>query len=148
MTDVEPLFVDTNILIYANVKESPFHAQAQQCLQTAHQQGRAIWINRQIIREYLVTMTRPQAFPSVNKATALQQVAFFTDAFHIADETAEVTRHLQELIERHKVGGKQIHDTNIVATMLTYGITNLMTHNVNDFLRFSDDITLEKIITD
>lgn len=42
MTDVEALFIDTNILVYANVAESPWHAQALQAIQTAHQAGRSL----------------------------------------------------------------------------------------------------------
>ena len=32
--------------------------------------------------------------------------------------------------------GKQVHDTRIVAVMLTYNVTHLLTFNVPDFLRF------------
>ena len=61
-TDVKPLFVDTNVLIYANVRETPLHERALGAIQTAKKQGRQIWISTQVIREYLVTLTRPQAF--------------------------------------------------------------------------------------
>jgi predicted nucleic acid-binding protein len=39
-------------------------------------------------------------------------------------------------------GGKQVHDANIVATMLVYGIPKLLTHNTTDFARFSELITV------
>ncbi|MEH2170887.1 MAG: hypothetical protein V7K41_30400 [Nostoc sp.] len=39
-------------------------------------------------------------------------------------------------------GGKQVHDANIVATMLVYGIPQLLTHNTSDFARFSGLITV------
>ena len=55
-----PLFIDTNILVYANVVETPFHEQALAAINAAHEAGRTIWISRQVIREYLVTLTRPQ----------------------------------------------------------------------------------------
>ncbi len=35
MTDAEPLFVDTNALVYANIAESPFHKQALMAIQAA-----------------------------------------------------------------------------------------------------------------
>lgn len=59
MTDAEPLFIDTNILVYANVTESPYHAPALHAIQTAYQAGRPLWISRQVLREYLATLTRP-----------------------------------------------------------------------------------------
>ncbi|MCP3668305.1 MAG: PIN domain-containing protein [Gammaproteobacteria bacterium] len=75
------LFVDTNILIYANVIETPFHGQALTAVQAAYESGRPLWISRQIIREYLVTMTRPQAFENLPKAKVLEQVEQFTERF-------------------------------------------------------------------
>jgi predicted nucleic acid-binding protein len=32
--------------------------------------------------------------------------------------------------------GKQIHDANIVATMLAHGILTLLTDNIGDFVRW------------
>jgi hypothetical protein len=40
------------------------------------------------------------------------------------------------LVRQVEVGGKHIHDANIVATMLAQNITHLLTHNVADFRRF------------
>jgi predicted nucleic acid-binding protein len=40
------------------------------------------------------------------------------------------------------VSGKQIHDANIVAAMLTNGIDTLLTLNTADFKRYEDRITL------
>ncbi len=40
------------------------------------------------------------------------------------------------------MGGKQIHDANIVATMQVYNISHLFTLNIADFMRFSSFITL------
>ena len=41
---------------------------------------------------------------------------------------------------RIDVGGKQIHDANIVATMRAYGERRLLTFNVADFRRYVDHI--------
>jgi predicted nucleic acid-binding protein len=43
----------------------------------------------------------------------------------------------------YPIGGKQVHDANIVATMLVYGIPCLLTHNAKDFERFGDIVTVE-----
>jgi len=40
------------------------------------------------------------------------------------------------------MGGRQVHDANIVATMQVYGITHLLTHNTDDFARFAHLITV------
>ena len=49
--DVDALFIDTNILVYANVIETPFHEQALSAVNATIQAGRTIWISRQVIRE-------------------------------------------------------------------------------------------------
>ena len=40
------------------------------------------------------------------------------------------------------VAGRQIHDANIVATMLTHGERRLVTFNGRDFCRYGDRIEL------
>jgi hypothetical protein len=45
-------------------------------------------------------------------------------------------------MDEHAMGGKQIHDANIVASMLVHNIPTLMTLNTVDFTRFSDKIAL------
>jgi predicted nucleic acid-binding protein len=141
--DAEALFIDTNILVYANVLETPFHGQALIAINTAHQAGRNLWISRQVIREYLVTLTRPQAFQNLPRATVLEQIGQFIERFEIADDTTTVTEQLLQLLKDYQLGGKQVHDANIVATMKTYGIPALLTHNKKDFERFAQIIYIE-----
>lgn len=143
--DDSSLFIDTNILVYANVIETPFHEQALAAINTAHEAGRTIWISRQVIREYLVTLTRPQIFENLPRATVLEQVDQFIERFQVADDTAIVSEQLTKLMEDFKIGGKQVHDANIVASMLAYDIPCLLTHNVKDFQRFEEVIKIEGI---
>lgn len=142
----DALFVDTNVLVYANVTEAPQHTAALAAIAQAHEAGRTLWISRQVLREYLVTLTRPQTFQQVPKATVLKQVRLFREHFEIADDTGTVTRQLLDLIAGILIGGKQVHDANIVATMLTHGIPALLTHNGKDFERFADHIRVESIV--
>lgn len=91
-------------------------------------------------------LTRPQAFTQpLPQDTVIERVRYFEARFQVADDTAAVTARLLELLQDYKIGGKQIHDANIVATLQTYGIRCLLTHNRQDFERFGDRITLETI---
>ena len=143
--DDNALFVDTNVLVYANIIETPFHEQALAAINAAYQANRTIWISRQVIREYLVTMTRPQAFENLPRATVIEQVRQFAERFELADDTSAVTDQLLQLLANYKLGGKQVHDTNIVATMRAYGIPALLTHNTKDFERLGEAIRIEGI---
>ncbi len=53
------VFVDTNILVYASLPSSPFQVQADQALNTLAANGSEFWLSRQILREWLATMSRP-----------------------------------------------------------------------------------------
>ncbi len=145
--DNQRIFVDTNILVYANVTESPFHELAVRKIRDLQLSGARIYISRQVIREYLVTMTRSVNFTSdVDQQAVINEIDNFTNNFTVLDEKANVTKRLLGLLKRYLVAGKQIHDANIVATMLAYNIPVLLTHNVCDFRRFSDTIHLMQLV--
>lgn len=44
------LFVDASTLVYANVLEAPRHKNALATITTAFEDGRELWISRQVIR--------------------------------------------------------------------------------------------------
>ncbi|MFB2834747.1 type II toxin-antitoxin system VapC family toxin [Floridanema evergladense] len=141
------VFIDTNILVYANVQESPFHEVALQTIQNYYDAGFDLWISRQVLREYLRTLTRPQAFVNPQPlAIVIARVRFFQTQFRIAEDNQQVTERLLRLMEQIPIGDRQVHDANIVATMLVYGINQILTNNVADFNRFSQVITVLPLV--
>jgi predicted nucleic acid-binding protein len=146
-TAVDPVFVDANILVYTQQKLSPFHAAATTKLHALVAAGHDLWTSRQVLREYLVAMSRPNALTTpVPMSTLVADVQVFQSQFTIAEDSAAVTSHLSNLLTAVACGGKQVHDANIVATMLAHGIPKLLTHNVADFNRFSAYITVLPLI--
>src|SRR6266540_1515934 len=145
--DVETWFVDTNVLVYANMAQAPLHAVALMRLQEVARTGAPLWVSRQVLREYLAVVTRPQRWSAPQPLTrALARVRYFQRRFQVADETAVVTARLLTLLRTIPAGGAQIHDANIVATMQAYGIQRLLTENVADFARFSGVITIVPLV--
>ncbi len=63
------VFLDTNILVYANVSESSFHQAALQKIQNLYDTEIELWVSRQVLREFIVTLTRPQAFTNPQPIT-------------------------------------------------------------------------------
>lgn len=140
------LFVDTNVLVYANVAEAPLHAQALSALTRAQQAGRTLWVSRQVLREFAAARSRPQTFAqAASPALIVERLRYFETHFEVADDIAAVTAQLCKLMTDIPVGGKQIHDANIVATMLAYGIPALPTHNTQDFARFGQWVRVESV---
>lgn len=54
----EPMFVDTNVLVYASWRAAPLHTQTLAAYRAA---GVPLVISRQIIREFFATLYRPRS---------------------------------------------------------------------------------------
>lgn len=136
--EVSPIFIDTNVLVYANLAQSPLNSLAVQRLAALNTQGIDLWISRQALREYLSAMTRPGDLTGTIRIESLvADVRYFANRFHMAEDSPDVTTHLLNLMEQIPIGGRQVHDANIVATMRVHSIGRLLTHNTDDFARFS-----------
>ena len=97
--DAETWFVDTNVLVYANIAQAPLHTVALARLQRLARSGATLWISRQILREYLAVVTRPQGWSVPQPLErAIARVRYFQRHFRVADETTEVTAHLLALL--------------------------------------------------
>lgn len=136
-------FIDTSVLLRATITQFPLHQEAKQLVISQIEADAELWISRQVIREYIAQVTRPQLF--MNPMTTAQvesQWNMLRALCEIADETEAVTKQLLALLRDYSTGGKQVHDANIVATMLVYGIDTLLTINVEDMKRFADKVKI------
>lgn len=137
------MFVDTNILVNARAVESPHHSFATQMLERAFSGVESPKISRQIMREYLAVLTRPQVWADpLTPEEAVGDVNRMLSTYQILEDGPAVTRTLLTLLQEVPTGGRQIHDANIVATMLAHGERQLFTFNTADFLRYGDLIEL------
>lgn len=135
------MFVDTNVLVYATQISSPHRDAARTALQDHSKGGARLCLSRQILREYLAVVTRPQLFANpMTMLEALADIERFAATFDILEDGPEVGALLDELCRSVAVAGRQVHDANIVATMLAHGETRLLTANRGDFQRFEPRI--------
>jgi hypothetical protein len=106
-----------------------------------------LWINRQVIREYLSTISKLSTGSLKVVASAhLADLRALLEDFTIADENELVTHNLFHILNLVPCGGKQVHDANITATMMANNIQYILTHNVDDFTRFGTFIQVEPLI--
>ena len=137
------MFVDTNILVAARFLTAPAHVTACRCLNRIGNTGEALHISRQIIREYLVAVTRPQSWSAaLTIDDALEDAARLMSSFTVLEDGPNVMAALAVLCREAPVAGKQIHDANIAATMLAHGERRLLTLNVKDFRRYGERIEM------
>ena len=141
----EAVFVDTNILIYANNKESALCEMAREKLDALTRSGNTLVVSNQVIREYLVIMTRPGFVEKpISVKSALDDAERMMDELALLFPDQNSTDKLMELILRYQIRGKRIHDAAIVALMLANGITDILTHNTDSFKSFQE-ISLHSI---
>lgn len=137
------MFIDTNVLVNSRILEAADHPVARARLKRVLQDPEPLRISRQVMREYLSVVTRPQTWPTpVPRLDALDDVEWLGRDFEVLEDGPAVTETLIALCREVPVRGRQIHDANIVATMLTHGERRLMTFNSSDFRRYGDRIEL------
>ena len=134
-------FVDTNVLVYATATSAPFRDRARAALVrlAADEQ---LSVGRQILREYVAVMTRPQTWGrALSLAEAMMDAGVYERRFTVLEDGPPVWDQLMDLSRCYSFGGRpgglQVHDANVVATMLVHGERRLLTFNEADFRRFT-----------
>jgi predicted nucleic acid-binding protein len=132
----DSIFADTNVWVNAVVATSPRHAQAVAAL--GRMAAGTLWTSRQVVREFLAVMSRPRTFFAGNAPMSdiVDRAHTIESRCRVAEEGPDVAHQLNALLAEGDTRGKQIHDANIVATMLAHGIRTLLTDNVADFARW------------
>jgi predicted nucleic acid-binding protein len=146
-TVAERVLLDTNVLLAATDEGRAEHGAALAALNEWPRSGTVLYTSAQIIREYLVVATRPVERNGLGLATseAVSNVRALRGRLRLLGEDTKVVERLQELIGSVPCAGKQIHDANLVATMLQQGIETLVTINVQDFERFGPWVAVVRL---
>lgn len=143
-TPPDRAMLDTNVLLAATDEGSAEHDQALAIVNDWPARGTALYSSGQIMREYLAVATRPADKNGLDLALAdaLANVRAFRGRTTLLAEDGKVADRLLALVEDIACGGKQIHDANVVATMLVHGIGTIVTINTGDFTRFGRHVSL------
>jgi predicted nucleic acid-binding protein len=132
--------LDTNVLLAATDEGRAEHAAALAALNEWPAAGMELYTSGQILREYFSVATRAVELNGLGmvRPEALANVRAFRVRLRALDESVKVVDRLLRLLEDVECSGKQVHDANIVATMLVHGVDTVVTMNVSDFARFDD----------
>ncbi len=136
--------LDTNVLLAATDEARPEHVSALEVVNGWPGHGTTLYTSGQIMREYLAVATRPAERNGLglNRADALANVRALRGRTSLLVEDGKVADRLLVLLEDIDCGGKQVHDANVVATMLVHGIEAVVTINLDEFTRFGRQIRL------
>lgn len=130
--------VDTNILVHAYRRESPWHERAAGCVRELAE-GRAPWaIPWPCVHEFLAVATHPRIWrPPSPLEDALGQVEAWLEAPTLT-LLAEGVPHwevLGEFLRAGRIVGPQVHDARVAALCVAHGVRELWTAD-RDFGRF------------
>ncbi|MHB2023145.1 MAG: type II toxin-antitoxin system VapC family toxin [Mycobacteriales bacterium] len=134
--------LDTNVLLAATDEGRDEHESALACLNEWPESGMVLYTSGQILREYLAVATRPVAHNGLGMArsAALANARALRLRLHLLVEDEKVSARLLELLDAVECTGKQVHDANVVATMLVHGVDTVVTINAGDFARFEGEV--------
>jgi predicted nucleic acid-binding protein len=141
------VMLDTNVLLAATDEGRPEHHDALTVLNEWAAGDTTLCTSGQILREYLAVATRPaeQNGLGLEPADAVSNVRAIRERNAFLAEDVRVADRLQGLLLDVECGGKQVHDANVIATMLAHGVGTVVTMNVDDFARFEQYVTLVKL---
>jgi hypothetical protein len=140
--------VDTNILVYAHRRDSPFHAAARQCV-AGLAEGRAVWaLPWPCVHEFIGIVTHPRIYGMPTPlAQAIDQVDAWLESpqLQLLAESGEHWPTLKPLLLAARVAGPQVHDARIAALCLQHGVRELWTAD-RDFGRYAPLRTVNPLV--
>lgn len=140
----ERAVLDTNVLLAATDESRATHTQALDLLSAWPAAGTVLYTSGQILREYLAAATRPAEVNGLglSRADAVANTRALRGRLRVLAESEKVADRLLALLDEVECFGQQVHDANIVATMLVHGVDTVVTSNADDFARFAHLITV------
>ena len=137
--------LDTNVWLRAVQREAPHHLLAVDALAAILVRGDEIFVTAQNLIEFWSVASRPSAANGLDwtvEAVRLE-IDRVLAQFPLLDDTPAVFVHWLDLVSTHRVIGRRVHDARLVAVMLAYGISHLLTFNRDDFRQFSEIVIVE-----
>lgn len=132
--------IDTNLLVYAHRRDSPWHASAAKCVRELAE-GAASWaLPWPCIHEFLAIVTHQRIYsPPSPLAAGLEQIAAWLDSptLVLLSESEGYWAVLARVLEHSKVTGARVHDARIAALCVHHGVRELWSAD-RDFSRFAN----------
>lgn len=136
--------VDTNVLIYAHMPESPHHAVVRSFLLDQLARDVTLVLTPAILHELVHVVTDNRRFnPPISMTDALALARIYLEHANVEciPMEAQAVASALKLLERHRLGRKRIADTLFAASLLGQEVHELITCNPGDFQIF-DGLTL------
>ncbi|GIV21433.1 MAG: ribonuclease VapC [Armatimonadota bacterium] len=144
------LMVDTNVLVRLRDKNSPQLVECERAIELLIDGEHELYLCTQVLIEFWSVATRPLEANGLGRSVeqAYSDCHLFLDAIPLLEEPPDIAQRWLEVVRRHEVKGKEVHDARLVAFALAYAIPHILTLNPDDFSRYQEvtAITPAKLI--
>jgi predicted nucleic acid-binding protein len=133
--------LDSNILIYAHQSLSKFHQPSKSLRDRAMAGEIQICICPQVLMEFYAVITNSKRVTNpILPEDAMNEVVKYFQSKQILKiySREDLLLKIIDLARKYKVEKHEIFDLQIVATMLSNGISKLYTYNYDHFARFTE----------
>jgi predicted nucleic acid-binding protein len=135
--------IDTNILIYANNKDSQFHVVCKSIVEKSiNGDIKAAIAVQNLVELYAVITDKRRVENPLSPVKAKKLIGFYKNSnIRIIAPTPQTVETIAGLIEKHSPKAQSIFDYLLVATMLDNGVHAIYTAN-SDHFKYFDSITV------
>lgn len=136
-----PYMADTNVLLRFISPSDPNHILVRDAIYSLLLQGEEICYTSQNLAEFWNVCTRPTTARSgfglsIEQTNRRAQV--IERYFTFLPDSEAIHSEWRRLVVDYRVSGVKVHDARIVASMYVYGVTYIITFNLDDFTRYSE----------
>ena len=135
-----PYLFDTNVFLRLASQNDPQRSTVLSALQKLRAGNEILCYTPQVLSEFWNVCTRPLSVRSglgLSPVQTERKARVIEKYFRLLPDSLATFQEWRRLVVAYSVMGVQVHDAKLVASMLTYGITHLLTFNENDFKRYS-----------
>jgi predicted nucleic acid-binding protein len=131
--------IDTDFLVAAEVREHPFHREADQLLDELLIQGHEFALAPQTLAEFIHIVTDPKRMPvPLTMGKAIARATHWWEANEVVRvfPDGRVATEFLSWLGQHGLGRKRLLDTLLAATFRGAGIKRIITNNERDYRVF------------
>ena len=140
--------VDTNILVHAHRRDSPWHEAAVTAIRSVAESGAAWAIPWPCVHEFLAIVTHPRIYsPPSTLPQAVRQFDAWRESpvLMLLSEDESYWEDLARMLKAGRIAGAQVHDARIAALCRRYGVSTLWSAD-RDFSRFPDLVVQNPLV--
>jgi predicted nucleic acid-binding protein len=132
--------IDSNVLLRVLHRAAPEHHVAREAAAILWARGDTPCVTLQSLAEFWNVSTRPATARGglgLSVGETQRRLRFLKRHLTFQADTDDVRLQWRQLVIAYQVQGVKVHDTKLVASMLTHQIPAILTFNVGDFQRYS-----------